>query len=109
MCLAAAVTLTALPKLVRRCCTQVLPRRAAQMAARSLLALTFVLIVGLSLTRTAALLVNYGAPMRIYKALPQVRSTGRRVHGGAKVLDTHPLLGQTCARPSHYQGSRART
>ena len=45
------------------------------MAARSLLALTFALIVGLSLTRTAALLINYGAPMRIYKALPQVWST----------------------------------
>ena len=80
MCLAAAVTLTALPKLVRRCCSQVLPRRAARVAARSLLTTTFVLIVGLSLTRTAALLVNYGAPMRIYKALPQVCFTRSRVH-----------------------------
>ena len=53
---------------------------------RSVLALTFVLIVGLSLTRTAALLINYGAPMRIYKALPQVWFTGSRVHGESNTV-----------------------
>ena len=71
------------------------------MAARSLLALTFALIVGLSLTRTAALLINYGAPMRIYKALPQVWFTGKQGAWRGKDMESRPVLQADVFTTSH--------
>lgn len=52
----------------------VLPRRAAAAVVQPVAALFLVGSVLLALSRSAALVVNYSAPLRIYRHLPEVGS-----------------------------------
>lgn len=68
------MTLASLPALVKACLSWLLPRQPVQAVARLAPRLACAAIVALSLSRIAALLNNYGAPMRLYRHLPQVRA-----------------------------------
>ena len=72
MCLSAAMTLAALPVMAKGTLGCLLPRQAVQWVARLAPRLACCAIVALSLSRVAALLLNYGAPMQVYRQLPQV-------------------------------------
>lgn len=76
LCLAAAVSLVALTDWGAQLLGLVLPARTAQAAAR--LARWAVLAgVGLlALSRSAALVLNYGAPLTLYRHLPEVGGRG---------------------------------
>ncbi|KAK9814227.1 hypothetical protein WJX72_002581 [[Myrmecia] bisecta] len=71
-CLAAAATLEALPRLVYSAGLRCLPRRSAQLLANAAPIIAVLLIGLLSLARSAALVSNYGAPLRVYSQLPEV-------------------------------------
>lgn len=72
MCLAAATTLAPM-HLSAAIFKQFLPRKLAHRLSRAATAVAALTIVALSLSRSAALVINYGAPMRLYKHLPQVK------------------------------------
>ena len=75
MCLAAGIVLAQLPDSVAVVLGSVgLPRAAGKRLGRLLQSGCMLLTVALSLSRTAALVANYSAPMSIYMALPPVRS-----------------------------------
>lgn len=71
ICLAAAATLASLPTISTPLLSKVLPRRIARLLSRAATTLILVVIVLLSVSRTAALLLNYSAPMAIYRHLPE--------------------------------------
>ncbi|KAL3158672.1 hypothetical protein ABBQ32_011414 [Trebouxia sp. C0010 RCD-2024] len=71
MCLAAATTLAPM-HLSAAIFKQFLPRKLARRLSRAATAVAAFTIVALSLSRSAALVINYGAPMRLYKHLPQI-------------------------------------
>lgn len=73
VCLSAAMTLAALPVMAKGTLGCLLPRQAVQWVARLAPRLACCAILALSLSRVAALLLNYGAPMQVYRQLPQVR------------------------------------
>lgn len=73
MCAAAGIVLALLPDLATPLLGGLLPRRAARWLGRLLQRGLLLLTVVLSLSRTLALVYNYGAPMSIYRALPAVR------------------------------------
>ena len=52
-----------------------MPPRAARRAGQALASGLLLATTALSLSRIAALRLNYGAPMRVYSALPQVGIT----------------------------------
>jgi hypothetical protein len=60
-----------------------LPQQAACRAARAGAALFLAGTCLLAASRTAALLVNYGAPMRIYNHLPEVGCDANRRSGAS--------------------------
>ena len=74
MCMAAGTVLAALPDLAATAVHgMVQPKRARRVG--QLLAVGLLLATtALSVSRTAALVLHYGAPMRVYRALPPVRS-----------------------------------
>lgn len=72
ICLAAAASFVALCALGRRALGAALPPRLAAAAVRAAAALFLAATCLLALSRSAALVVNYGAPMRLYSALPVV-------------------------------------
>lgn len=67
------MTLAALPALVRASLSWLLPRQLTHALARLAPRLTCCAIAALSLSRATALVRNYGAPMRLYRHLPQAR------------------------------------
>lgn len=71
MCLAAAATLACM-HLSAGIFKQFVPRKLARWLSRAATAVVVSTIVVLSLSRSAALVINYGAPMRLYRHLPQV-------------------------------------
>ncbi|KAL4423801.1 hypothetical protein ABPG75_001102 [Micractinium tetrahymenae] len=76
VCLAAAASCTALWSLGRRLLGALLPQRASAPLAWAGAALLLASTCLLALSRSAALVVNYGAPMRIYTRLPEVAGHG---------------------------------
>jgi alpha-1,2-mannosyltransferase len=76
ICLAAAASFVALCSLAGGVLGAVLPRRAAAALVQSVAALFLVGSSLLALSRSAALVVNYGAPLHIYQHLPTVEGTG---------------------------------
>ncbi|KAL4446276.1 hypothetical protein ABPG77_003083 [Micractinium sp. CCAP 211/92] len=76
VCLAAAASCTALWSLVRRLLGTLLPQRVAATLACAAAALFLAGTCLLALSRSAALVVHYGAPMRIYSRLPAVAGPG---------------------------------
>ena len=72
MCLAAAATLASFKTLTASILRKVLPREFARWTSRGATAAVVKAIVALSVARSAALVINYGAPMRLYRHLPQV-------------------------------------
>ena len=66
------MTLSALPIMTKGTLGWLLPRQAVQWVARLAPRLAYCAIVALSLSRVAALLLNYGAPMHVYRQLPLV-------------------------------------
>lgn len=73
MCAAAGIVLALLPDMVAALLGGVLHLHAGRWLGRALQRGLLLLTVALSLSRTAALVLNYGAPMSIYRALPPVR------------------------------------
>lgn len=71
ICLSAALTLVALPVMVKGTLGWLLPRQAVQWIARLAPRLACGAIMVLSLSRVAALLLNYGAPLHVYQQLPE--------------------------------------
>lgn len=72
ICLAAAASFVALCSLAGGILGALLPRRVATAFVQSVAAL-FLMGTGLlALSRSVALVVNYGAPLRIYQHLPEV-------------------------------------
>ena len=71
MCLAAAATLSCMHLSVA-VFKKFLPRSLARWLSRAATAVVVLTIVALSVSRSAALVMNYGAPMRLYRHLPQV-------------------------------------
>ncbi|BDA41987.1 Alpha-1,2-mannosyltransferase ALG9 [Coccomyxa sp. Obi] len=71
ICLSAALTLGALPAMVRGCLSWLLPRPAVQFMARAATGAACAAIIVLSLSRSLALRLNYGAPMHLYSHLPK--------------------------------------
>jgi hypothetical protein len=76
VCLSAAVTLAAAAGLIRGIMGPILPRRLTAFLSAALPRAILAVIAVLSLSRTAALLVNYSAPMYVYRQLPAVQVTG---------------------------------
>lgn len=74
VCLAAAASCTALWSLARRLLGALLPQRVAATLARAAAALFLAGTCLLALSRSVALVIHYGAPMRIYSRLPAVRA-----------------------------------
>lgn len=72
MCLAAATTLASFRTLTSTILGKLFSRRFARWISRGATAVVVIAIVVLSLSRSIALVVNYGAPMRLYSQLPQV-------------------------------------
>ncbi len=72
MCLAAAATLASFRTLTSTILGKLFSRRFARWISRGATAVVVIAIVLLSLSRSIALVVNYGAPMRLYSQLPQV-------------------------------------
>ena len=80
ICLSAAMTLVALPVMVKGTLGWLLPRQTVQWVARLAPRLACGAIMVLSLSRVAALLLNYGAPLQVYRQLPAVgQPLGRAV------------------------------
>lgn len=73
MCLAAAATLACM-HLSAAVFKKFLPRSMARWLSRAATAVVVSTIVALSVSRSAALVINYGAPMRLYRHLPQVNT-----------------------------------
>ncbi|CAL5219251.1 g1047 [Coccomyxa viridis] len=71
ICLSAAMTLVALPVMVKGTLGWLLPRQTVQWVARLAPRLACGAIMVLSLSRVAALLLNYGAPLQVYRQLPE--------------------------------------
>lgn len=71
VCLAAAASFVALLDLARSALAAMLPQRAAAALARLVAAAFLAGTCLLAVSRSAALVVNYGASMRIYNHLPQ--------------------------------------
>lgn len=69
------MTLAALPVMAKGTLGWALPRQAVQWVARLAPRLACCAIMVLSLSRVAALLLNYGAPMHVYRQLPQVSTS----------------------------------
>ncbi|KAL0044650.1 hypothetical protein WJX82_004234 [Trebouxia sp. C0006] len=72
MCLAAATTLASFRTLTSTILGKLFSRRFARWISRGATAVVVIAIVVLSLSRSIALVVNYGAPMRLYSQLPQI-------------------------------------
>ena len=66
------MTLAALPVMIKGTLGWLLPRQAGQWIARLAPRLVCFAVMVLSLSRVAALLLNYGAPLQIYRQLPEV-------------------------------------
>lgn len=71
MCLAAAATLAPM-HLSAAVFKKFLPKKLARRLSRAATAVVVLTTVALSLSRSAALVINYGAPMRLYRHLPQI-------------------------------------
>ena len=74
ICLAAAASFVALCSLAGGLLRAALPRRAAALLVQAAAAAFLAGSVLLAASRSAALVINYGAPMRLYRHLPQARS-----------------------------------
>ena len=74
ICLSAAAMLATLRPIIYRTASRVASRQIASGLALWLPYLAVVLFALLSLSRGVSLVVNYSAPMHIYRALPQVPS-----------------------------------
>ena len=72
MCLTAALVLVTLPRAIKRRTAAFLPRQASRLMAQAAPALALLAIVLVSLSRSAAVLMYYRAPMQVYQALPAV-------------------------------------
>ena len=64
--------LVALPRAIKRRTAPFLPRQASRLLAQAVPALALLAIVLVSLSRSAAVLVGYRAPMHVFRALPTV-------------------------------------
>jgi len=73
VCLGAAVALAAAPAAVRLLGARGLPRAAVLWAAWAAPRGALAAAAALSLLRAAALVAHYGAPMAVYRRLPEVR------------------------------------
>jgi hypothetical protein len=71
------MTLAALPCVVKGCLAWLMPRPVMQWLARAAPKAACTAVLLLSLSRSAALALNYGAPLRLYRQLPQVPTTSR--------------------------------
>jgi alpha-1,2-mannosyltransferase len=78
ICLAAAASFLALLDLTRRLLGAALPQQLAAAVVRGAAALFLAGTCLLALSRSAALVINYGAPVQIYRHLPEVRQPARR-------------------------------
>ena len=87
MCLAAAATLASM-HLSAAVFKQFLPRRLARWLSRAATAVVVMTIVVLSLSRSTALVINYGAPMRLYRHLPQVNVAYHYCHAAYHCIST---------------------
>jgi hypothetical protein len=96
ICLAAAASFVALLDLARRMLGAALPQRLAAAVVRGAAALFLAGTCLLALSRSAALVINYGAPMQIYRHLPEVRQPASQAGGqystGSPVLPAFRLL-----------------
>lgn len=72
LCLAAAATLASFRTLTSTILGKLFSRRFARWLSRGATAVVVIAIVLLSVSRSIALVVNYGAPMRLYTQLPQI-------------------------------------
>ena len=70
--MAAAATLASFRTLTSTILGKLFSRRFARWLSRGATAVVVIAIVLLSVSRSIALVVNYGAPMRLYTQLPQV-------------------------------------
>ncbi len=75
MCMTAGLALAALPDLAAAAARTFMSPRAARRAGQALGSGLLLATTALSLSRIAALRLHYGAPMRVYSALPQVGIT----------------------------------
>ena len=75
MCMTAGLVLAALPDLAAAAARAAVPPEAARQVGRVLAAGLLLATTALSLSRIAALTLHYGAPMRVYRALPLVGIT----------------------------------
>ena len=78
MCMTAGLALAALPDLVAAAARAVMQPRAARRAGQALASGLLLATTALSLSRIAALRLHYGAPQRVYSALPQVSLAAQR-------------------------------
>lgn len=77
VCLAAAASLAIVSQALSAVLQRLVPRHLAASAAKLALRVFLVVTVLLALSRTAALLLNYGAPQHIYSSLPPYDSHER--------------------------------
>ncbi len=84
VCLGAAVALAAAPAAVRLLGARGLPRAAVLWAAWAAPRGALAAAAALSLLRAAALVAHYGAPMAVYRRLPEVRRRGARASAHAR-------------------------
>lgn len=73
ICLSAAMTLAALPTMVKGCLSWLVPRPALNWLARAAPKVICAALLLLSLSRSVSLVINYGAPLRLYRQLPVVQ------------------------------------
>ena len=72
MCLVAAAVLAAAPGLVAWASSAALPRHASHLAGKLAVRGALLAFLVLSTSRITAILLNYGAPMHVYRHLPEV-------------------------------------
>jgi len=94
VCLGAAVALAAAPAAVRLLGARGLPRAAVLWAAWAAPRGALAAAAALSLLRAAALVAHYGAPMAVYRRLPEVRRRGARASAHAR----HTMLARVFIR-----------
>ena len=107
ICLAAAASFVALLDLARRMLGAALPQRLAAAVVHGAAALFLAGTCLLALSRSAALVINYGAPMQIYRQLPEVRQPGRQAGRQAvqHVTGSPVLPPSACCQQPHASRS----
>ena len=90
MCMAAGTVLAAFPDLAAPVLRPMVQPKRARRIGQSLAAALLLATTALSLSRTAALVLHYGAPMRTYRALPKVCMRQIALANALQSITSHP-------------------